>query len=59
MKCIGCAYYKPDESICIKMKEGRLNSMEGDCLMRYMINMVGDVIDILEDREEDGDEWKV
>ena len=55
MRCENCSYYKPTESICIKIREGKLSCMDTDCLLRYMINQLGDIIDML---LEDEDEWK-
>lgn len=57
MKCRDCNFHKDKDGICVKMKEGALGQLEGDCLLRYLSNQLETLIE-LHQEEEEGDEWK-
>ena len=55
MKCSPCPFYKNEG--CIKMREGQLGELEGDCLLRYLSNQLETLIE-LHQEEGDGDKWR-
>lgn len=56
MKCVDCSFYKKEENTCIKMEQGKISELEGSCLLRYLINQIEVLIDMVGER--DGEDWK-
>ena len=62
MKCINCPFFRKKDNVCIKMKEGQMSELEGDCLLRYISNQLSGIADFImegfEDEDNEGEGWK-
>ena len=53
MRCSQCGFYMRGKDICIKWKEGKMSEMDTDCLLRYMIQQLHEIIEYISPEEEE------